>query len=188
MITINVPAQAIRAAQSCAAKQDVRYYLNGVYLSKSGQVVGTNGHTLYVADCDFELPGVALISIDGAIPKSAQDCKVHFIDENFILVECYNSKDALIKRLPATYSDMCSRNQNGYIDYSTVIPTTEPVPTAKIGINPKYLKLIEKIYPSNYHGVAIEMRGDSKPIIIKPSRTYGDGLQAEQLLIMPTRL
>lgn len=50
MIDITVPTAQLAAALHCAAKNDVRYYLNGVFLdAKSGCVVTTNGHVLYVS-------------------------------------------------------------------------------------------------------------------------------------------
>ena len=46
-----------RAALACSAKNDVRYYLNGVLLSaEHSEIVGTDGHTLFVgklATCDL---------------------------------------------------------------------------------------------------------------------------------------
>ena len=43
----------LRAALLCAAKQDIRYYLNGVLIESNGgttRIVGTNGHYLLATD------------------------------------------------------------------------------------------------------------------------------------------
>jgi DNA polymerase III sliding clamp (beta) subunit (PCNA family) len=53
MSTINLSLSQLRAALLIAAKQDVRYYLNGVYVecdSIRTRVVATNGHMMYVED------------------------------------------------------------------------------------------------------------------------------------------
>jgi hypothetical protein len=50
--TIIVPIMLLKAALSVAAKNDVRYYLNGVLIQSEGRdlrVVGTDGHRLFVA-------------------------------------------------------------------------------------------------------------------------------------------
>ncbi len=57
MYTINLKTNALEAAALIAPKKDVRYYLNGVFLSagpEGGEIVATNGHMLYlhrVNDC-----------------------------------------------------------------------------------------------------------------------------------------
>lgn len=45
-IEIEVPIQLLDAAQYCAAKNDKRFYLNGVALSK-GHIVSTDGHRAF---------------------------------------------------------------------------------------------------------------------------------------------
>jgi len=80
MITLNINAQLIRAAQANQAKKDIRYYLCGILLSTKGDVVGTNGHTLFHAnhnwaDCDT-LPNDVIINIDGNIPASARSVRI----------------------------------------------------------------------------------------------------------------
>jgi len=44
----NIPARTLKAALYCAAKNDVRYYLNGVCFEPStGALVATDGHVLF---------------------------------------------------------------------------------------------------------------------------------------------
>ena len=51
--TVNIPARAFAAALKCAAKNDVRYYLNGVYLDfPKGRIVATNGHIMFVGQIE----------------------------------------------------------------------------------------------------------------------------------------
>ena len=85
MITLNINAQLIRAAQANQAnKKDIRYYFCGIHLSTKGDVVGTNGHTLFQAkhdwiDCDL-LPDDVIINIDGNIPASARSVRIELPD------------------------------------------------------------------------------------------------------------
>ncbi len=51
----------LRAVSLAAARQDVRYYLCGVYLDPIGAMVATDGHRLHVARIDpFDGPGLIL--------------------------------------------------------------------------------------------------------------------------------
>lgn len=46
--TFDIPASSLRAALTCAAKNDVRYYLNGVFLDlPRGRIVSTTGAILF---------------------------------------------------------------------------------------------------------------------------------------------
>lgn len=50
MTTVNIPARSFAAALKCAAKCDVRFYLNSVYLDfPKGRIVATDGHKLFAA-------------------------------------------------------------------------------------------------------------------------------------------
>lgn len=50
-IEIEVPIQLLDAAQYCAAKDDTRFYLNGVAISK-GHIVSTDGHRAFACKVD----------------------------------------------------------------------------------------------------------------------------------------
>ena len=51
-IEIEVPMQVLDAATFCAAKNDVRFYLNGVAINK-GHVVSTDGHRAFACKIDL---------------------------------------------------------------------------------------------------------------------------------------
>lgn len=49
MFKISIPVAQLAAAINFAPKDDVSYYLNGVFFdAKSGNLIATNGHTMYV--------------------------------------------------------------------------------------------------------------------------------------------
>ncbi len=50
-IEIEVPIRLLNAAQYCAAKDDTRFYLNGVAISK-GHIVSTDGHRGFACKLD----------------------------------------------------------------------------------------------------------------------------------------
>jgi hypothetical protein len=47
MKNLILPSQTLAAARLCQAKNDVRYYLNGVYINHN-TIVSTNGHVMFV--------------------------------------------------------------------------------------------------------------------------------------------
>lgn len=70
MTTIDLPITALRAAMLFAAKQDVRYYLNGLNIvldgTGSGQIQATDGHRAIV----IRLRDVPAVSMSVIIPSA----------------------------------------------------------------------------------------------------------------------
>lgn len=70
MTTIDIPITALRAAMLFAAKQDVRYYLNGLHIildgTGSGQIQATDGHRAIV----IRLLDVPAVSLSVIIPAA----------------------------------------------------------------------------------------------------------------------
>ena len=75
MTKFSIDAKIIRAAMTNQAKLDVRFYLNGILLAKNGDVVGTDGSTLFKSYsqelADAGLESDIIVAIDGTIPKTA---------------------------------------------------------------------------------------------------------------------
>ena len=62
MIHFHIPLAVLKAAVICAAKGDIRFYLNGVAIDQ-GNVVSTDGHRLFyveIDDIDPKLPQVII--------------------------------------------------------------------------------------------------------------------------------
>lgn len=74
-IEIEIPMQVLDAATFCAAKNDVRFYLNGVAINK-GHVVSTDGHRAFA-------------------------CKIDGLDENISLIIPTEAIKAFIKKVPS---------------------------------------------------------------------------------------
>ena len=74
-IEIGIPMQVLDAATFCAAKNDVRFYLNGVAINK-GHVVSTDGHRAFA-------------------------CKIDGLDENISIIIPTETIKAFIKKVPS---------------------------------------------------------------------------------------
>ncbi len=85
-IKIEVPMQLLDAATICAAKKDVRFYLNGVAFSH-GHIVSTDGHRAFAClvgglneDLEFIIPTEAIKSFIKKVPAKTRiaDCTVFY--------------------------------------------------------------------------------------------------------------
>jgi hypothetical protein len=81
MTTVTIPASTLRAALTCAAKGDVRFYLNGVYLDlPKGRIISTTGAFLFAgkidsADCaPVILPRQVIETALKALGKKNEKC------------------------------------------------------------------------------------------------------------------
>ena len=50
---LTIPTNILKAALICASTEQVRYYLNGVYVDPAGFIVSTDGHRLFCAQIDL---------------------------------------------------------------------------------------------------------------------------------------
>lgn len=62
MLNFEIPLVVLKAALICAAKNDVRFYLNGVAIDR-GNVVSTDGHRLFYTEIDSINPEMQQVII-----------------------------------------------------------------------------------------------------------------------------
>ena len=80
MTTLNIPARSFAAALKCAAKNDVRFYLNGVYLDlPKGRIVGTNGHVMFVGKIEAATLPAVIVPRD-LIESALKSLKPSFVN------------------------------------------------------------------------------------------------------------
>lgn len=83
---ISIQASAIRAATICAAKKDIRYYLQGVYINVAHRdyatVCGTDGHVLFAGRATIENMAGDLLPFNMIVPLDVAkkiDKKAHAV-------------------------------------------------------------------------------------------------------------
>lgn len=74
---MKIQTNLLRAASKFQAKDDVRYYLNGIHLNK-GKIEATNGHVAIVLDTGEKNKVDKIIKFIGAIPKKAEFTELVF--------------------------------------------------------------------------------------------------------------
>ena len=150
-ITINI--NTLKAALLSSAKNDTRYYLNGVLLDKAGFVVATNGHCIFVQKQDFTL------SEDIILPNEMLASTLKLANKKDTTLQL-DIEGPAIKMLGITFPSIDGK----YPDWRRLIPTTAP--SGERGyFMPDYLALGNKILAqacgkvgSPYH---IHHNGDS---------------------------
>lgn len=129
MTTITVPTAVLKAALICASTEEVRYYLNGVYVDPKGLLVSTNGHVMFCGKID--LTDVA--PFDGwIIPREA------------IKRAVTGYKDSTIEISPTRVGDIATQPVDGtYPDWRRVLPDETSGEVAQF--NPDYIADVGKM-------------------------------------------
>lgn len=170
---IIINANAIQAAQHCAAAKDIRYYLNGVYVNfKRGDqatVAGTDGHILFAG----------LASLQGQTPSSDPYA---WVGHSFIIpidvVKKLDKKAAIYELRAIGDGQYCLngivfKSEDGtYPDISRVIPSNEDLekPQEPSHYNPDLLVRATKALRT-YYGARpttcydIHQRGNSSGVM-----------------------
>ncbi len=169
MKTFTIKADVVRAAQVFQAKNDVRYYLNGVFISDDGTIAGTNGHAGFVSSHDAEIDQGYIIAITGLIPKAAHILNITII-ENDVLIKCFTASGRKVKAL-------CGEVLEGkFPDIMKVVPDHSEEALAEVdGMNEitfqaKYMASASKVFSrGGFDGVNVSFKNDSSAIMVTPS-------------------
>lgn len=71
-VTLTARIDMLEAALICASREEIRYYLNGVYVDPAGLVVATDGHRLFAGDFTPDNSRATLPAFEGwIIPRDA---------------------------------------------------------------------------------------------------------------------
>lgn len=139
MKNFTLNANQVKAAMHTMAKNDVRYYLNGLLIGNK-KIVSTDGHGMTVVDCesaDFE---PKIFAIKGTLLKSASECDFVFIGDDHGVITTRNARgqeqDKVVK-----FSVVDGR----FPDYERVIPKGKPEAVTEIGFNIGYIADVHKV-------------------------------------------
>jgi hypothetical protein len=134
---------------AAAPKSDVRYFLNGVYVS-GGWIEATNGHYLFRAKVDTGRQK-RLFTLIGNIPAKAHTTEISFPRK------VATHKDAYGKVIGVSYVEEIDGK---FPDCKKLIDGFEPVGVDSIGYNPEYMGLPHKLFKAS--GAALEFGGEDK--------------------------
>lgn len=151
-ITTAVDARLFGAVAVFRAKQDIRWYLNGVHLMPhpggSGVlIVGTNGHQLGVAfDANGRTPGPQTLTCSAKLAAAARDCR-NSPDSRVVI------QDGRIRVLSALMEELFVQPGPTNIEaatYPNVLRVLQPAlgelrPGCQGPFSPKYLGVLDKL-------------------------------------------
>lgn len=160
------------------AKQDVRYYINGVCFMPGGKLAATDGHRLFMGSHENELTENAIVSIEKS-PVKKYDHAI--CDTETGLVEFF---DEFERRVGVA---LCQLVDGRYPDVERIMPK-ETNAVDRIGFNAGYLSDVEKcakLFNSKWPGVTFELQGDDKAAVATVKSPTGE---TANIIVMPMRI
>lgn len=138
MHTIELKQSALRAALTHAASKDARYYLCGICIDfDAGRIVATDGHRMFIAECD-KVPGMGRVIIPDSAVKDA--CRVKLLRGQADTVAV--SVSAMEGKIPPTFE--------------LAIGSSRIAGTCIDGVFPDY----QRVIPNAFNGVPAQYNAD----------------------------
>lgn len=161
------------------AKQDVRYYLNGICFMPDGRVAATDGHRAMIASKhENKLTDNVIVSVSKSPTKRYAYA---LLDTKTGIVTYHDEHEIMVG------AGICSEIDGKYPDIDRIIPK-QTAPTEQIGFNAKYLADVEKLaklFNPKYEAVRFELDGNTSAAVANISAPTGE---TAKVIVMPMRL
>lgn len=161
------------------AKQDVRYYLNGICFMPDGRVAATDGHRAMIASKhENKLKDNVIVSVSKSPTKNYSYA---VIDTRAKIVTYHDEREAMVG------AGICSEIDGNYPDIDRVIPK-KTAPAEQIGFNAKYLADVEKLaklFNPKFEAVRFELNGNTSAAVANISAPTGE---TAKVIVMPMRI
>lgn len=176
---MKINSKQLRAAKVCQAKDDVRYYLNGIHIYKN-KIEATNGHIAVQMTMKNRIKRDLILNIQGPIPKTAKDSIFVFGKDNF--VKHYDSFGSLIKISVVDVID------GKFPDINRVLPTKfESVDS--IGVKASYIGLFGEMFDCKWGAAKLQFTGKNGAMLLTAvTDTINDEYGNPKFIVMPTRI
>lgn len=204
-----VPAALVKAAMLFQANQDVRRYLNGIYITRD-HIVATDGHTLFVSPYESELrpEQPMIVAIKGKISPKAHNLELLYDEESKIgVVRCVGPTPistlvrsgtswvpedpkpmAILDKTVHPEKVFFDKIDGRFPDWLRVVPHGDLVPTDRIGIDFGYAERVAKACKelgSKFAQCSVKLRGPETSVEIDlKCRDYPGAIA----IIMPCRM
>lgn len=161
------------------AKQDARYYLNGICFMPDGRIAATDGHRAMIASKhENKLTDNVIVSVSKAPTKRYAYA---LLDTKAGIVTYHDELETMVG------AGICSEIDGRFPDIDRVIPK-ETSPTEQIGFNAKYLADVEKLaklFNPKYEAVRFELNGNTSAAVANISAPTGE---TAKVIVMPMRI
>jgi DNA polymerase-3 subunit beta len=173
---IQVDSRILKAAKLFQAKNDVRYYLKGIYI-ETGRAIATDGHTAIIcSEKGIEVEGKGIIiDICGNIPVKAGMAYIQIVDSKTGIIRFKNNETVLAFNIL----------EGSYPNIDKVIPT-DPKPADSLNINAAYIAKASKaseLLSYRGNGIKLTFYGDHKPVMAEIKNSEFK----TKIMIMPIR-
>lgn len=161
------------------AKQDVRYYLNGICFMPDGRVAATDGHRAMIASKhENKLTDNVIVSVSKSPTKRYSYA---LLDTKTGIVTYHDEHEIMVG------AGICSEIDGRFPDIDRVIPK-QTAPTEQIGFNAKYLADVEKLaklFNPKFEAVLFELNGNTSAAVANISAPTGE---TAKVIVMPMRI
>lgn len=179
VMKLKVSKLLLEGALIFQAKQDARYYLNGICFMPDGRVAATDGHRAMIASKhENKIKSNVIVSISKSPTKNYSYA---VIDTRAKIVTYHNNFDVLVG------AGICSEVGGKFPDIDRVIPK-QTAPAEQIGFNAKYLADVEKLaklFSPKYESVRFELNGNINAAVANISAPTGE---TAKVIVMPMRI
>lgn len=171
-----------------AGTQDIRFYLNGVYLQNTSEgffAVATNGHVLAYAKLGDKLGDDFEIILSNSVAKIIASCK-----ERFGMDLEHESATNQVSLKTSEGTQTLKAIEGKYPDWRRIVPQDDnnaQLGDKPLGLSVVYLAWLEKAYKafkkhdkSIGEGVGFKYHGYSSPVVFEP-----EGVSGIKVLLMP---
>lgn len=176
---LKVSKLLLEGALMFQAKQDVRYYLNGICFMPDGRIAATDGHRAMIASKhENKLKDNVIVSVSKSPTKRYAYA---LLDTKTGIVTYHDEHEIMVG------AGICEQIDGKFPDIDRVIPK-EKSPAEEIGFNAKYLADVEKaakLFNPKWEGVRFELNGSTSAAVANLSSP--EGLTAK-VIVMPMRL
>lgn len=161
------------------AKQDIRYYLNGICFMPDGRVAATDGHRAMISSKhENKLTDNVIFSVSKSPTKRYAYA---LLDTKTGIVTYHDEHEIMVG------AGICSEVDGRFPDIDRVIPK-QTEPTEQIGFNAKYLADVEKLaklFNPKYEAVRFELNGNTSAAVANISAPTGE---TAKVIVMPMRI
>ena len=179
VMKLKISKLLLEGALMFQAKNDVRYYLNGICFMPDGRVAATDGHRAMIASKhENKLTDNVIVSVSKS-PTKRYDYAV--LDTKTNTVTYHDEHEIMVG------SGICSDIDGRFPDIDRVIPK-QTSPTEQIGFNAKYLVDVEKLaklFNPKFEAVLFELNGNTSAAVANISAPTGE---TAKVIVMPMRI
>lgn len=179
VMKLKISKLLLEGALMFQAKQDVRYYLNGICFMPDGRVAATDGHRAMIASKhENKLKDNVIVSVSKSPTKRYSYA---LLDTETNIVTYHDEHEAMVG------AGICSEVDGRFPDIDRVIPK-QTAATEQICFNAKYLEDVEKLaklFNPKYEAVLFELNGNTSAAVANINAPTGE---TAKVIVMPMRI